>query len=109
MTNGTAEAASGSIRLKDLKLTVELVSEVVTLEHGARDRVAARHGIQKSVITNRVRRIELFFGVDLFTGPQRKSPTAAGRKMARHGPTLIREIEELTAMLRDAQSSDHSA
>uniref|UniRef100_Q07U66 HTH lysR-type domain-containing protein n=1 Tax=Rhodopseudomonas palustris (strain BisA53) TaxID=316055 RepID=Q07U66_RHOP5 len=98
------EADRASMRLKDLQLTAELLSEAVAQENGARERVAERHGIQKSVITDRVRRMERFFGVDLFTGPQRKSPTEAGRLMAKYGPRLIEEIEHFAEILRDASA-----
>lgn len=94
------------MRLKDLQLTVELLVEAAAQESGARERIAERHGIQKSVITDRVRRIEQFFGVPLFGGPQRKSPTAAGLKMARHGEQLIDEISHFARILRDARETD---
>lgn len=90
------------MRLKDLQLTAELLSEAVKRENGARERVAERHGIRKSVITDRVRRMERFFGVDLFTGPQRKTPTEAGKLMAKYGPRLIEEIEHFAEILRSA-------
>ncbi|ACF02304.1 hypothetical protein Rpal_3805 [Rhodopseudomonas palustris TIE-1] len=99
------EADRASMRLKDLQLTAELLSEAVQQENGARERVAGRHGIRKSVITDRVRRMERFFGVDLFTGPQRKTPTEAGRLMAKYGPRLIEEIEHFAGILRDASVS----
>jgi len=89
------------MRLLDLRLTVEVLVEAVANVDGARDRVAARHEIQKSVITDRVGRIETFFGVALFGGPQRKDPTKAGHYMARYGPLLISEIEYFSQMIRD--------
>lgn len=97
------------MRLKDLQLAAELLAEAVKLEDGARERVATRHGIQKSVITDRVGRIERLFGVTLFTGPQRKTPTAAGRLMARYGPTLLEEIGHFGAILQDAREIDEIA
>jgi DNA-binding transcriptional LysR family regulator len=96
------EADKSSMRLKDLRLTAELLAEAVAQENGARERIAERHGIQKSVITDRVRRMEHFFGVSLFTGPQRKRPTEAGRLMAKYGPKLIEEIEHFAEILRSA-------
>lgn len=99
-------ASTESMRLIDLQTTVELLAEAVAIEHGARERVAERHGIRKSVITDRVRRMEEFFGVTLFTGPQRKTPTAAGKLMARYGPKLLEEIEHFAGMLRDASERD---
>ncbi|MGM4990521.1 LysR family transcriptional regulator [Tardiphaga sp. 841_E9_N1_2] len=106
MKSGDTEADKASMRLKDLQLTAELLSEAVAHENGARERVAERHGIQKSVITDRVRRMERFFEVKLFTGPQRKTPTAAGRKMAQYGPKLMEEIGHFAAILREAHEED---
>lgn len=94
------------MRLLDLRLTVEVLVEAASNVDGARDRVAARHGIQKSVITDRVGRIETFFGVALFGGSQRKDPTKAGRFMARYGPRLISEIEDFSQMIRDEAVED---
>ena len=94
------------MRLVDLGLTVELCVEAAANEDGARDRVAAKYAIRKSVITNRVARIENFFRVKLFTGPQRKSPTAAGRMMAKYGPRLFDEIEHFAQILQDARERD---
>lgn len=91
------------MRLKDLQLTAELLVEAVANEHGARERVAERHSIQKSVITDRIGRVEQFFGVALFDGPQRKSPTAAGKMMARYGPRLLEQIGHFGALLQEAR------
>lgn len=102
MKDGVSDAAKASMRLKDLQLTADLLSEAAKQENGARERVAEKYGITKSVITDRVGRIESFFGVALFTGPQRKTPTAAGQMMARYGPCLVEEIEAFSNMLRDA-------
>ncbi|WP_245443701.1 LysR family transcriptional regulator [Rhizobium phaseoli] len=87
-------------------MTVELLVDASANQDGARDRVAARNGIHKSVITDRVKRIEKFFGVSLFGGPQRKEPTKAGIVMARYGPRLISEIEYFSEMVRDEASGD---
>jgi DNA-binding transcriptional LysR family regulator len=106
MKNDETEADKASMRLKDLRLASELLAEAVAQENGARERVAERYGIQKSVITDRVRRIEKFFGVDLFKGTQRKTPTRAGEKMAKYGPMLISEIEDCAVMLRRASERD---
>jgi len=106
MKGHSGAAPSAEMRLKDLQLTAELLVEAVANEHGARERIAERHGIHKSVITDRVGRMEQFFGVAFFTGPQRKSPTAAGKMMARYGPRLIEEIEHFGAMLREARDWD---
>lgn len=106
MKNDETEADKASMRLKDLQLTSELLAEAVAQENGARERIAERYGIQKSVITDRVRRMERFFGVDLFKGPQRKTPTKAGEQMAKYGPRLIEEIEHFAETLRDASESD---
>jgi DNA-binding transcriptional LysR family regulator len=103
MKSDVTKADKTSMRLKDLHLTAELLAEAVAQENGARDRIAERYGIRKSVITDRVRRMERFFSVDLFTGPQRKTPTAAGRLMAKHGPKLIGEVERFVGILRDAR------
>lgn len=94
------------MRLLDLRLTVELLVEANANVDGARDRVAAHHGIQKSVITDRVGRIEKFFDVALFGGTQRKELTKAGRFMARYGPRLIAEIEDFSQMIRDEAAED---
>jgi hypothetical protein len=102
------KADKSSMRLKDLQLAAELLSEAVAQENGARERLAERHGIQKSVITDRVRRIERFFGVELFTGPQRKSPTESGRLMAKYGPKLIEKIEHFAEILRAARENDEA-
>lgn len=104
MTKGSDKTAS--MRLKDLQLTAELLAEAVEQEDGARERIAKRHGIRKSVITGQIQRMEKSLGVALFTGPQRKTPTAAGRMMARHGPRLIEEIGHFGAMLRDTRDLD---
>jgi hypothetical protein len=109
MNNDTTDAPKTSMRMQDLRLTVELLGEAVEQERGARERIAERYGIRKSVITNRVDRMETFFGVMLFTGPQRKTPTAAGRVMARYGPRLIQEFEEFAGMLQDASKPDEVA
>jgi hypothetical protein len=106
MKKDADDADKTSMRLKDLQLTAELLSEAVAQENGARERVAERRGIQKSVITDRVRRMERFFEVKLFTGPQHKTPTAAGRKMARYGPQLMEEIGHFAEILRNAQEED---
>lgn len=94
------------MRLKDLELVAELLAEAVANEEGARDRVAVRHGIQKSVISDRVQRIERYFNVPLFTGPQRKTPSAAGELMARYGPKLIDEMHHFAEMLLNASERD---
>jgi DNA-binding transcriptional LysR family regulator len=101
MTGNMAETES--MRLSDFRLATDLLIEAVDQEHGARDRIAERYGIRKSVISNQVERIELFFDVKLFTGPQRKTPTAAGRVLATHGPRLLKMVEDFGGMLRDAQ------
>ena len=106
MKSDETEAGKASMRLKDLQLTAELLAEAVAQENGARERIAERYGIQKSVITDRVRRMERFFSVDLFTGPQRKTPTASGRLMAKYGPMLIGEIERFVGILRGARERD---
>lgn len=100
MDSQKGTALGCDMRLKDLQLTTELLAEAVANERGARERVARRHGIQKSVITDRVARIEQFFGVALLGGPQRKTPTAAGQMMARYGPRLLDEIGHFAAMLQ---------
>jgi hypothetical protein len=97
---------SPTMRLTDLRLTVELLVDADERPDGARDRLAARKEIQKSVITDRVKRIENFFGVPLFGGPQRIELTKAGRFMARYGPRLISEIEDFSQMIRDEASED---
>ncbi|QDM24531.1 LysR family transcriptional regulator [Tardiphaga sp. vice154] len=94
------------MRLTDFELTAELLSEAVRQEDGARDRVADRYGIHKSVITDRVRRMEVFFKVRLFQGPQRKTPTAAGLKMARYGPQLLEEVKHFSYILKVAEKDD---
>ena len=43
---------------------------------------------------------------NFFTGPQRKSPTEAGRLMAKYGPKLIEEIEHFAEILRAAGKQD---
>lgn len=98
-----------SMRLKDLALTIELLGEAVADPSGARDRVAARHGIRKSVITNRVARMEAYFGLQLFGGPQRKTPTPAGLKAAEYGPRLLRELDYFAEMLRSTSNGDRLA
>ena len=108
MTSGETEADKASMRLKDLQLTSELLAEAVAQENGARERIAERYGLQKSVITDRVRRMERLFGVDLFKGPQRKTPTRAGEQMAKYGPRLIEEIGHFAEMLRDAHEQDET-
>lgn len=107
MASQSGEEPSRDMRLKDLQLTTELLIEAVANERGARERIADLHEIQKSVITDRVGRIEQFFGVALFGGPQRKRPTAAGVLMAEYGPRLLAEIDHFTAMLQEAR--DRSA
>lgn len=95
-----------TMRLTDLRLTVELLVEADAEPDGARDRVAARKDVRKSVITDRVNRIENFFDVSLFGGPQRKELTKAGHFMARYGPKLISEIEDFSQLIRDAASDE---
>ena len=104
--DSTSVERGSSLRLKDLSLTAELLVAAVEQQDGARERIASKHGIRKSVITNRVARIEKFFGVALFTGPQRKTPTAAGRTMAKYGPSLIAEFDHFAEMLCRANSRD---
>lgn len=89
------------MRLTDLETTIELLVEANANVDGARDRVAGRYGIQKSVITDRVKRTEEFFGTPLFGGPQRKEPTEAGKLAGRYGPRLLDEIEYFAQMIRD--------
>lgn len=103
MKQAITEADIAQFRLKDLHLTIELLVDAVAEEQGARDRIAQRHRISKSVITDRVKRIETFFSVSLFGGPQRKMPTAAGRLLARRGPQFLKEMEAFSEMLRDAE------
>jgi DNA-binding transcriptional LysR family regulator len=106
MVNGETEADKASMRLIDLQMTSDLLAEAVAQENGARERIAEKYEIQKSVITDRVRRMERFFGVALFKGPQRKTPTRAGEQMAKYGPRLIEEIEHFAETLRDASERD---
>lgn len=47
------------MRLTDLETTIELLVEANANVDGARDRIAARYAIQKSVITDRVKRTEV--------------------------------------------------
>jgi DNA-binding transcriptional LysR family regulator len=108
MKNDKTFVSTESMRLADLQLTIELLNETAELEHGARDRVAARRGIQKSVITDRVARMEKFFGVALFTGPQRKSPSAAGRQMAKYGPMFLKQLELFGRILQEAEEDELS-
>jgi hypothetical protein len=108
MKNDEAEADKVSMRLKDLRLASELLAEAVKQENGARERIAERYCIQKSVITDRVKRMEQFFNVKLFTGAQRKTPTEAGKVMAVRGPQLMGVIELFTTMLRDASEPRRS-
>lgn len=89
------------MRLTDLQTTIELLVEAHANVDGARDRVAARHSIQKSVITDRVRRTEEFLGAELFGGPQRKEPTRAGKFVARRGPQLLSEIAYFGDLVRE--------
>lgn len=89
------------MRLTDLETTIELLVEANSNVDGARDRVAARHSIQKSVITDRVRRTEEFFRAKLFGGPQRKEPTGAGKFVARRGPQLLAEIAFFGELVRE--------
>lgn len=89
------------MRLTDLETTIELLVEAHANVDGARDRVAARHSIQKSVITDRVKRTEEYFGADLFSGPQRKEPSRAGRFVALRGPQLLAEIQYFGELVRE--------
>lgn len=89
------------MRLTDLETTIELLVEANANVDGARDRVAIRHKIQKSVITDRVSRIEKFLGVQLLGGSQRKEPTEAGKLVGRYGPRLLDEIEYFAQIVRD--------
>ena len=89
------------MRLTDLETTIELLVEANSNVDGARDRLAARHSIQKSVITDRVKRTEDFFGAELFGGPQRKTPTRAGKFVARRGPQLLAEIVYFGELVRE--------
>ncbi|HDZ72259.1 MAG TPA: LysR family transcriptional regulator [Aurantimonas coralicida] len=93
-------------RLSDFRFVTELLAEAQTREDGARDRIAKKHGIQKSVITGRVGRIEKFLGTTLFSGPQRKSPTAAGRELATRGPQFLRMVEDFVAMIGDVDERE---
>lgn len=106
MKNEETEANKADMRLKDLQLTSELLAEAVAQENGARERIAEKHRIQKSVITDRVRRIEQFFGVNLFEGPQRKTPTTAGKWMAKYGLEIVTEIEQFAERLREVSERD---
>lgn len=89
------------MRLTDLQTTIELLVEANVNIDGARDRVAARHSIQKSVITDRIKRTEEFFGARLFGGPQRKEPTKAGQFVGRRGQGLLDEIEFFAERVRE--------
>lgn len=91
---------SESVRLTDLETTIELLVEAHANVDGARERVAIRNTIQKSVITDRVRRTEEFFAAALFGGPQRKTPTRAGKFVARRGPQLLAEIVYFGELVR---------
>ena len=92
------------LRLSDLRFVIELIGEACAQEKGARDRVAAKYGVRKSVITDRVDRIEAFVGVALFAGPQRKTPTAAGRELAKRGPQFLALVADFVGMLRDTEA-----
>lgn len=92
------------LRLTDLRFVIELVIEAVEQEKGARDRIAERHGVRKSVITNRVDRIQAFLGLDLFTGPQRLTLTAAGCELAKRGPQFLIMMKDFVGMLHDAEA-----
>lgn len=89
------------MRLTDLQTTIELLIEANVNIDGARDRLAARHSIQKSVITDRVKRTEEFLGAQLFGGPQRKEPTKAGKFVGRYGHRLLDEIEFFAERVRE--------
>ncbi|MBD8653656.1 LysR family transcriptional regulator [Rhizobium sp. CFBP 13726] len=89
------------MRLTDLETTIELLVEANANVDGARDRIAARYAIQKSVITDRVKRTEEFFGAELFGGPQRKEPTRAGKFVARRGHQLLAEITFFGDLVRE--------
>lgn len=100
------DPACQRFRLADLRFVIELVVEACLQEKGARERVATRHGVRKSVITDRVARIETFVGLALFAGPQRKTPTAAGRELARRGPQFLDMVAAFVEMLHDAEADD---
>ncbi|BDA83998.1 hypothetical protein Sa4125_15400 [Aureimonas sp. SA4125] len=107
MTIENLSRPTTALRLKDLQLGIELVIEALEQERGARDRIATRYGIQKSVITDCVHRIESYFGVNLFAGTARIAVTAAGRELAKRGPSVFDALEELEQGLRDAETNAH--
>lgn len=89
------------MNLIDLQVTVELLVEASQNEKGARDRICKKWNIHKSVVGDRVRRIEEFFDVKFMGGPQLKTPTASGRFMAKYGPRLMDEIANFAELVRE--------
>ncbi len=100
------DRAEGQFRLADMRFVIELLVEACAQEKGARERLATKYGIRKSVITDRVARIETFVGVPLFTGPQRRTPTGAGRALAHRGPQFLDMVTHFVGMLHDAEADE---
>jgi DNA-binding transcriptional LysR family regulator len=89
-----------ALRLVDLRTTVEVLTEAADREVGARRRVAERLGIEPSVVTDRVKRVEKSLEIELFEGKGRSKPSQVGRRMMKYGPRFISEYEDFVELIQ---------
>ena len=78
------------MRFIDLEIVVDVVTETLLTKapRGARIEIAKRRGINRSIVTDAIRRIESEMGVSLFE-PDSVTLTPSGQAMAEHGPQFI--------------------
>lgn len=91
------------MRILDLKTTVDVLEEAVERPNGARRRVAERLGVQPSVITDRVHRVEAELGGHLLETDG--GLTAEGVVVLEHGRRVMAEFEAMMSAVRGATSS----
>jgi len=87
------------LRLIDLYTTVAVLRETIVRPSGARRRVAAGMGLEPSVVTDRVKRVEKLLAVKLFDPVSPLELTRAGQQMADQGHELVgRFVQSVEAL-----------
>ena len=86
-----------TMRMIDLRTTVDVLEEAVERPIGARRRVAERLGTQPSVVTDRVHRVETELGGSLLD--PNGSLTVEGVVVLEHGRRVIGEFEAMVAAM----------
>lgn len=89
-----------TMRMIDLRTTIDVLEEAVERPIGARRRVAERLGIQPSVVTDRIHRVETEIGGDPLEADGRL--TVIGVVVLEHGHRILGEFDAMMNAVKDA-------